>query len=248
MMDNEHIINEFYSQIAEWYDLLYVDNEIYQTEAERGEQFIEKYKMTEGNNMLDLACGCGSHIKYWTGKYHIVGLDNNMHMIMRAKEKWPQTMFVCGNMFRFSNLSNFDIVTCLYGSIGYAESIEKMESAIACVAKCLNSGGVFILTPGEIKERFENKIYIKSKKTDSEDTYFRKIEMVKRINENRAIINMNYRIVKDGKPHVYKYEIPISLFSRDDYIRALEKNNFLIEEEINEVEFRMGAFICRKND
>lgn len=245
-MDNEHIIKEAYFQIAEWYDLLYVDKEIYQTEAEQVDQLIEKYKRTEGNNLLDLACGSGPHIEYWVDKYHIVGLDNNMHMIMRATKKWPQIMFVCGNMFRFSNLSNFDIVTCLYGSIGYAENIGEMKNTISCVAKCLNSGGVFILTPGEIKEHFENKMYIRSKKLDDEGIYFRKIEMVKRVDENRAIISMNHRIVKDGKPQTYKYEIPISLFSRDDYIWALEKNGFLIEEEKNEAEFRMGTFICRK--
>ncbi len=245
-MKNNKVIKEFYMQIAEWYDEMYVDQKIYQAEARQIDLLIKKYKKIDGNNLLDLACGSGPHIEYWEDKYHIVGLDNNIHMIMRANEKWPQIMFVCGDMFCFSNLSNFDIATCLYGSIGYAESIEEMENAIACVSKCLNPGGIYILTPGEIKEHFENKIFIKSKRLDDKDDYFRKIEMVTQVDENRAIISMNHRIVIDGKAQTYKYEIPISLFGRSDYICALEKNGFLIEEEKNELEFRMGAFICRK--
>lgn len=239
-------IKEFYIQTAEWYDEMYVDQKIYQNEARCVDLLIEKYKKTDGNNLLDLACGSGPHIEYWTDKYQIVGLDNNMHMIMRASKKWPQVMFVCGDMFRFSNLCDFDIVTCLYGSIGYAENIKEMENAVACVSKCLNSGGIFILTPGEIKDCFENKVFIKSKRLDDKGIYFRKIEMVKRVDENRAVISMNHRIAKDGNVQTYKYEIPISLFSRNDYISTLEKNGFLIVEEKSESEFRMGAFICRK--
>lgn len=245
-MEKKKTIKEFYMQIAEWYDEMYVHQEIYKTEARQVDLWIDKYKNTDGNNLLDLACGSGPHIEYWTGKYHIVGLDNNMNMLKLAKERWPQIQFVCGDMFRFSNLSNFDIVTCLYGSIGYAENIKEMENTIVCVSKCLNSGGIFILTPGEIKDCFENKVFIKSKRLDSKGVYFRKIEMVKRVDENSAVISMNHRIVKDGNVRIHKYEIPLSLFSRNDYISALEKNEFLIIEEKKESEFRMGAFICRK--
>lgn len=77
-------------------------------------------------------------------------------------------------MFHFSNLFNFDIATCLYGSIGYAESIEEIESAIACVLKCLNRGGIYNLTPGEIKDNFEIKVFVKSKWLYDKGSYFRK--------------------------------------------------------------------------
>lgn len=246
MMKKKEVIKEFYGEIAEWYDEMYVDKKIYQNEALQVDSFIKKYKKTEGNNLLDLACGSGPHIEYWLDKYHIVGLDNNMHMLMCAKRKWPQIVYICGNMFHFSNLFNFDIATFLYGSIGYAESIEEIESAIVCVSKCLNRGGIYILTPGEIKDNFENKVFVKSKELDDKGSYFRKIEIVRQVDENNAVISMNYRIVTHGNAKTHKYEIPISLFRRDDYICVLEKNGFLIEEEKNQSEFRMGVFVCRK--
>ena len=247
-MNEEKAVDAFYDRVSAWYDKMYVDRKIYENEAMQVQSLVEKYKMTDGNYLLDLACGSGPHIEYWVDKYHVVGLDNNMHMLARAHEKWPQIMFVCGNMFHFSNLCNFDIVTCLYGSIGYAENIEELEQAVACVSKCMKQGGVFILTPGIGKDFFEEKVYIKSRNLKEQAFSFRKIELVKRVDENRAVISMNHRIVKDGKVEKYKFDIPISLFSREDYISALERNGFSIVEEKNEAEFRMGAFVSRKNE
>lgn len=245
-MYNDDIIRDNYSQISEWYDAMYVDDKIYQKEARQIDELIAEYKQSEGNNLLDLGCGTGPHIKYWAYKYNVVGLDNNIQMLKHACESCPQRMFVCGDMFNFSHLANFDIVTCLYGSIGYAENIEMMEHAISCVSKCLNSGGIYILVPGELKEFFKEKVFIKTKKSPSNGISFRKIEMIKRVNDKKGIICMNHKITRDEHTQTYKFDMPISLFSRNDYCKALTKNGFSIKEEKATTEFRMGAFVCVK--
>lgn len=245
-MNGEKAIDAFYDRVSAWYDKMYVDREIYENEAMQVHSLIEKYKETDGNYLLDLACGSGPHIEYWMDKYQVVGLDNNMHMLAVAHEKWPQNMFVCGNMFNFSNLSNFDIVTCLYGSIGYAENIEQLRQAVACVSKCMKPGGVFILALGISKNCFKEKVFIKSRNLEEQALSFRKIEMVKRVDDDRAIISMNHMIVGDGKVEKYKFDVPVSLFSLDDYISALERNDFLVVEEINKAKFRMGALVSIK--
>lgn len=240
------IIRDNYFQISAWYDAMYVDDEIYKKEASQVDELINKYKHSAGNNLLDLGCGTGPHIKYWADKYNVVGLDNNIQMLKHACESWPQKMFVCGDMFNFSHLANFDIATCLYGSIGYAENIEMMEHGIACVSKCLNSGGIYILAAGELKESFEERVIIKTKKISTNNIGFRKIEMIKRVDENKGIICMNHKISTNEHTQTYKFDMPISLFSKSDYRKALTKNGFSIKEEKTTTEFRMGAFVCVK--
>lgn len=143
--------------ISEWYDDMYVNEARCRKEARLIDELVTKYKQTEGNNLLDLGCGTGAYIKYWMNKYSTVGLDNNLQMLQQAYRKFPQTMFVCGNMFDFSHLVNFDIAICLYGSIGYAENIELVEHGIECVSKCLNSGGDIYWCMGRLRKRLRRK-------------------------------------------------------------------------------------------
>lgn len=75
---------------------------------------------------------------------------------------------------------------------------------------------------------------------------FAKIDLLKRVDANRAVIRMNHKITRNGHTQTYKFDMPISLFSKNDYRNALVKNGFLIKEEISISGIRMGAFVCVK--
>ena len=50
-------------------------------------------------------------------------------------------------MTAFSLGRRFDVVTCLFSSIGYVGTVERLGGAIAAMAAHLNPGGVLIVEP-----------------------------------------------------------------------------------------------------
>ena len=115
-----------WTEIATYYDELYVKPERYSLEATKALSLVETYKLSKGNELLDLACGTGGHIPYWREKYRVTGLDNSPEMLSRAKSKFPDISFIRHDMMNFTLDRQFDAMMCLYGSIGFRE-IERIK-------------------------------------------------------------------------------------------------------------------------
>ena len=94
-------MDDVFSEIASYYDELYVKPGQYKTEAAKVKYFIETYKTSGGNALLDIACGTGGHIPYWLDRYRVTGLDISPEMLACARRKFPDIEFVLGDMTGF---------------------------------------------------------------------------------------------------------------------------------------------------
>jgi len=54
---------ELYNKTAKYYDLIYGWKD-YRKESEFIHKLIQKHKKNTGNELLDVACGTGNHIRY----------------------------------------------------------------------------------------------------------------------------------------------------------------------------------------
>ena len=43
--------------------------------------------------------------------------------------------------------TTYDAVTCLFGAIGYVRTVDRMNRAVACMARHVKPGGVLIVDP-----------------------------------------------------------------------------------------------------
>lgn len=68
---------------------------------------IKNYKKSDGNEMLDVACGTGSHIPYLKDQFNITGLDLDKDMLNEAGKKLPGIKFVTGDMRTFKLKKKF---------------------------------------------------------------------------------------------------------------------------------------------
>jgi SAM-dependent methyltransferase len=64
-----------------------------------------------------------------------------------ARERLGDVELHEGDMTAFSLGRRFDAVTCLFSSIGYVGTVERLRDAIAAMAAHLNPGGVLIIEP-----------------------------------------------------------------------------------------------------
>ena len=111
-------MTDFYTRLARYYDKFYEQID-YKTNSVKLHEFIQKYKKSAGITLLDVACGTGTHIMHLMDAYETMGLDLSEPMLEVARQKCPNIEFVQGNMTSFNLGKKFDVVTCLFGSIGY---------------------------------------------------------------------------------------------------------------------------------
>jgi SAM-dependent methyltransferase len=119
----------------------------YQREATRLCQFIKAHQQSHGNALLDVACGTGSHIAYLREMFAVEGLDLDPKMIELARKRHPDISFHHGDMIDFDLGRQFDVVACLFSSIGYVKTAPRLHQAIANMARHVRPGGVLVVEP-----------------------------------------------------------------------------------------------------
>lgn len=145
-----------FTKSAEFYDAIYSWKD-YASEAQLVRGFIEANTHAAGNTLLDVACGTGHHAQYLAEFFQVEGLDLDPELLKMAGKRCPDIAFHFGDMVDFDLGRQFDAVTCLFSSIGYAVTVERLHRAIQNIANHLLPGGVAVvepwLLPGQIIPR-----------------------------------------------------------------------------------------------
>ena len=147
-------MNKLYKQFAKYYDLIYTKKD-YKSEFDYQNKLIKKYQKSKGKDLLEVACGTGRYLEYCEKTYHCTGFDLNQAMLNIAKKKLKKTKLHQGNMQTFDLHKQFDIVTCLFSSIGYLKNTKQLEQTIVNFSKHLKPGGVFLISPWLSKQAFK---------------------------------------------------------------------------------------------
>ncbi|MBS6954495.1 MAG: methyltransferase domain-containing protein [Enterocloster asparagiformis] len=233
-----------FQNIADYYDAMYVDPKEYEQEAEKTAQIIEYYSKSDNPRILDIACGTGEQSLYLAKHYQVTGIDLSREMLDKAREKVPDVEFLEKDMLDFKLEHRYRAAVNLYGSIGFAENLQRMEAGIRCAWDCLEEGGVLILTPWGTRETFSEGSIADCRQRNGVN--FCRMETVKRAAEDRVQVEMFHLIGRGLDVRQFHHVQNITLFSEAEYRSALEKAGFTIRARLSEQEFRMGAFVCTK--
>ena len=137
-----------FSKSAQYYDEIYASiDKDYKAEADKAHKIIQEYKQTKGKSLLDVACGTGFHASLLSKYYQVEGLDLDPQMLKVAKKKHPKIRFHQGDMTDFDLKRQFDVVVCLFSSIGYVRTKSHLQKAIKNIAKHLLPGGAMLIEP-----------------------------------------------------------------------------------------------------
>ena len=131
---------------AHFYDRAYAHLD-YEGHAATVEAIIRD-RCPEAASLLDVACGTGKHLEIWRERFdHVEGVDVDPAMVAIARERVPSVPVHEGDFTSFDLDSAFDAVTCLFSSIGYADTSERLDAAIAAMGSHLAPGGVLVVEP-----------------------------------------------------------------------------------------------------
>ncbi len=146
-MKNQMLYREF----AKYYDLIYSRKD-YKKEANKIDKLIHKYKKSSGKSLLEIACGTGNHLRYFRKKYFCTGTDLSQGMLAVARKKIKGVAFRKANMINFNLHKTFDIIVCLFSSIGYVKTYGNLRKTIKSFSRHMKQGGVVIIEPWFTKE------------------------------------------------------------------------------------------------
>jgi SAM-dependent methyltransferase len=135
-----------YAEIAKYYDKIYSFKD-YEGEAETLVAITQANLRSGGRRLLDVACGTGHHLEYLQHYFDAEGLDASAEMIAMARDRLPSLSLHVADMTDFDLGRTFDVVTCLFSSIGYLVTLQRVRRAVACMADHLVPGGLLIIEP-----------------------------------------------------------------------------------------------------
>ena len=134
-----------FSNSAAIYDAVYSFKD-YADESERLRVLIEE-SAPGAATLLDVACGTGKHLEQLQAWYEVSGVDLDPELLAIARARLGDVELLTSDMTDFALGRRFDVVTCLFSSIGYVETVERLGSAIAAMAAHLKPEGVLIVEP-----------------------------------------------------------------------------------------------------
>lgn len=139
-------MEKVFAQTARYYDKFYQWKD-YHKEVEKIIELINVNLKNKSHSLLDVACGTGEHLKFFKEYFRIEGLDICESLLDIAREKNPEITFHQADMVDFDLVNKFDIITCLFSSIGYMKTSDLMKAAIKNMVKHLNPNGFLVIEP-----------------------------------------------------------------------------------------------------
>src|SRR5262245_18042003 len=137
-----------FTETAKLYDLIYGSFKNY--EAETDQLFALLSQARPGlRTVLDVACGTGEHARLLRERHglQVDGVDLDPAFVKIAQAKNPSGRFIQGDMCEFDVGRTYDAVMCLFSSIGYVRTVDRVIQAIARFRAHTAPGGAIIVEP-----------------------------------------------------------------------------------------------------
>lgn len=211
-------MGDLYGDLARYYDALYHWKD-YSAEVRRLRAVITAAG-PPGDSLLDVACGTGRHLELLTG-FQRTGIDLNPDMLAAARQRLPNVEFLTGDMRSLDLGRRFAVVTCLFSSIGYLETVTELQQTYARFARHLVPGGVLVVepwfTPVDFKAGHTSLTYYPGDDLKIARLGYSTVE------GRISVLEMEYLIAERDRGITHHRDVHrMGLFTREEHLEALQ--------------------------
>lgn len=208
-----------FTKSAAFYDAIYAAlGKDYAREGQRIHTLVHQSKVSGGTRLLDVACGTGNHLAVLRTWYDVEGLDLDPRMLAIARQRCPGIRFHRAEMSAFKLDHRFDIVTCLFSSIGYVQTVERLRRALATFARHTVPGGVVLVEPWIHPDQFKvghlGAVFV-------DLPAFKLARINTSVRQGRqCILRFHYLVASRGRVTYFTEDHSLGLFTHADYTEA----------------------------
>lgn len=178
-------------------------------------------RQPNARSLLDVACGTGRHLEHLSQRYETEGLDILPGLLEMASKRCPGVPLHQGDMMSFTLGRRFDVVTCLFCSIGYSRTLDNAERAILNMAAHLRPGGLLIVEPWVTPEMCWTH-RVTSEVLDKPDLKIVRMHTHEKDGQT-SVFDIHYLIgTPDRVEHFVEREV-LGLFTQAEYLEAFKK-------------------------
>jgi len=232
----------YYEKSAWFYDAIYTWKD-YVKEIHYLLDVISQHKKTDDNTLLDVACGTGGHITHLLPRFACEGLDMDTGMLAVAREKFPTLTFHQADMTDFHLNKHYGVITCMFSSIGYVQTVDALNATIKNFADHLVRGGVVVVEPWFSLVLMKDK-YLSIDVVNEPDLKISRMN-VTAIEGNVAVLSFHYLVGKDGAITHFTEQHRLAMFTDEEYLVAFREAGLDVIHDPQGVNGR-GLFIGTK--
>ena len=205
-----------FSRSPRIYDAIYASIRDYPREAAELDCLIQQ-RRPGARTLLDVACGTGAHLEHLTS-YEAEGLDLDAEMLAVARERLPDVALHEGDMAEFDLGKRFDAVVCMFSSIGYVKTEERLRSAIAAMERHLEPQGILVVEPWLTPDVWEDR-HVGAAFVDEPELKIARMNVSQR-EGNVSIVDFQYLVGTPDGVEGFSEHHELGLFTVDQHLDA----------------------------
>ena len=204
-----------FSETARFYDIIYDEFKDFNAEADQIAEILRRLA-PQARTVLDVGCGTGRHAAALTDRhgFDVHGLDLEPAFVEIAQERCPNGRFQVADMAGFRLGRSYDLVLCLFSSIGYVKTRARLASTAASIRAHLNPGGLALIEPWfQPHTFFPGRVHFTT--VDREDLKIVRMNTA-RVEEGVSILDFHYLIGKEGRVEHLEETHELALFTQEE--------------------------------
>ncbi|MFD1177982.1 class I SAM-dependent DNA methyltransferase [Paenibacillus puldeungensis] len=226
---------------SKYYDVIYSFKN-YQQEANMIHEYLIKQE-NEPKLILDVACGTGQHAYYLKQHYSIDGIDLNPEFVSIAKAKNPEGQFYTADMSSFKLEKTYDVVMCLFSSIGYVKTLDNVVRTLEQFKEHLNEAGVILVEPWFTPEVW-NAGRVDTLTAEQDGIKMCRMSYTEK-HDRMSVLRFDYLFGSKAGIDYFSETHDLGLFSVDEMIRAFHDAKLEVEYDEQGISGR-GMYIARR--
>lgn len=207
----------------EIYDLLHAAIKNYEQEATNIISLVDA-RLPEAATLLDVGCGTGLHLSHLQKRFRCMGIDLSAQQLAIARDRLKGIPLIEGDMRDFHLEEQFDVITCLFGAIGYMRTKKDLVHALRTMGLHLRSGGILILEPWYFTTSWIPGLIV-HETLDYPDLKISRMTS----SSGRGRLSRMEMVYMIGKPEsitTFRENHTMGLFSKDEYLFACAAAGF----------------------
>lgn len=229
-----------YSLSAELYDVIYQGKD-YLSDAKKLKNLFGRSGQFSGKTLLDVACGTGCHLQQFAEEFDCMGVELTAEMAELARKKLPQVPIHLGDMLDFDLGQEFDIVLCLFSSIGYMKTLSELKTAAANLMRHLAPGGILIVEPWLRSDTYTAG-FLSASLVDLPELKICRMMRSER-EGSLSIMDMHHLVTRPSGVTYFVERHEMGLFSDQEYVEAFSAQGFRAEMSTESLTQERGLII-----